>query len=185
MRRPKHQIISEEETLKIIHSWAKKDDRGAAISAGAHVEDKLGTAIKVRFVQLPAKGDVAKRLTEAALFDGYGPLASFFAKIDIGFALGLYNAKTRFDLHVIRSIRNDFAHAVEDITFADNEVIRKCEKLSSKNERQRAEPQIKELQEQHHSLLYKIVYILACSYYVGKLDGAIKRFMPMAPTPPP
>lgn len=51
------------------------------------------------------------------LFTGYGPLASFSAKIDMAFALGLIDAEQRKTLNHVRHIRNVFAHADELLHF--------------------------------------------------------------------
>ena len=45
------------------------------------------------------------------LFTGYGPLSSFSARIDIAYSLDLITAVLSKDLHVIRVIRNEFAHS--------------------------------------------------------------------------
>ena len=52
------------------------------------------------------------------LFSGHGPLASFAAKIDFAFYLGLISKSDHAELHRIREIRNEFAHALEtDLSF--------------------------------------------------------------------
>lgn len=44
------------------------------------------------------------------IFDGYGPLSTFSAKIDVAFALDLIDADVHRDLRTIKDIRNCFAH---------------------------------------------------------------------------
>jgi hypothetical protein len=39
-----------------------------------------------------------------------GPIGSFGAQVNVGFAMGLFNEDTFRDLHIIRRIRNKFAH---------------------------------------------------------------------------
>ena len=39
------------------------------------------------------------------------------AKIQLGYALGLYDALTRHDLEIFNEIRNVFAHAPHNVTF--------------------------------------------------------------------
>ena len=46
------------------------------------------------------------------------PLGTFSARIDAAHQLGLISQPFAADLHVIRSIRNDFAHNPIDLTFA-------------------------------------------------------------------
>jgi hypothetical protein len=67
------------------------NDPYAAIMAGAFVEDAL------------------RRLV--------GGSANFNSMIEVGFSSGLYKELARNDLHVIRSVRNAFAHEMKPITF--------------------------------------------------------------------
>lgn len=48
-----------------------------------------------------------------AIFRGYGPLSSLNARIDLAYAFKLVDEETHHDLHVIRDIRNKFAHPKE------------------------------------------------------------------------
>jgi hypothetical protein len=171
MRRAKHQAVSDEEARKIILTWMHKSDTEAAVVASTYLEDRLGFAIKSRFVKLPETGDVTKHLTEAALFQGYGPLASFYAKIDIGFALGLYDNTRRTELHLIRSIRNEFAHTIEPVTFLNQNVAKKCGKLATYRRTQAAK-MIAELLVSEGELPNKIAYLITCSFISGALDSA-------------
>jgi DNA-binding MltR family transcriptional regulator len=54
------------------------------------------------------------------LFEGYGPIASFSAKIDIGYSLRVFDEKVLADLRVIKEIRNEFAHPEHLIHFGDD-----------------------------------------------------------------
>lgn len=49
------------------------------------------------------------------LYEGSGALATFAAKIDVAYSFGLISAEERHDLHLLRKIRNDFAHAVNHV----------------------------------------------------------------------
>ena|SRR5882762_11027149 len=79
------------------------NDRAAAIMAGAFVEDALCRAI--------------------------GRRSSFYSMIESGFERELYKGLVRDDLHVIRHVRNAFAHAIKPITFDTPEVIEEVGKL--------------------------------------------------------
>jgi len=46
-----------------------------------------------------------------------GPLSSFFCKITMGYAFGIYDATTEKNLHIVRAVRNAFAHARHLIDF--------------------------------------------------------------------
>jgi hypothetical protein len=47
----------------------------------------------------------------AKLFEGFGPLSTFSAKIEFAFALGLLPRHVHTDLRTIKKVRNLFAHA--------------------------------------------------------------------------
>lgn len=53
-----------------------------------------------------------------------GPLATFFAKITLAYALNVYDEDTMHNVNIVRRIRNAFAHARKDISFA-SPLIRK------------------------------------------------------------
>jgi hypothetical protein len=60
--------------------------------------------------------------TWSKLTDQGGPLSSFYSKMMLGYALGLYDDVFRHNLDICRQIRNAFAHAKKLITF-DHELI--------------------------------------------------------------
>jgi hypothetical protein len=103
---------------------AQQTDRGAAIIGCALVEDFLTDAIKKRLILTSA---LRGRLFNYA----NGPLAHFSAKIDMGFALGLYPNDIRLDMHTIRRIRNRFGHSAPPLEFSDSEVTKLCSGLRS------------------------------------------------------
>jgi hypothetical protein len=80
----------------IINEIEKQTDRGAAIISAAVIEDVLEHLIIARLVELPTK-------RKKELFtQSNGPLSSLWSKIEIGFALGLFNEERRGSLHLIR-----------------------------------------------------------------------------------
>jgi hypothetical protein len=101
------------------------NDRVAAVSSAAWVDDTLAAALSTRFVKM------GKTWTDR-VFDGAGaPLGTFSAKIVIGYALGLFGPLTRTDLDTIRSIRNDFAHNAGPLLFTQPDIAAKCAKLTT------------------------------------------------------
>lgn len=104
--------ISSVNDLKIISEIRGQSDRAAGIVASAFLEDELANAIQSR---LYTNSDVKE-----ALFNGEeAPFGDFSGKINVGFALGLYSNQTRKDLHLIRKIRNRFAHHSAPSSFDD------------------------------------------------------------------
>jgi hypothetical protein len=91
-------------------------DRSAAIVLASMVERDLEQLI----VQVLPKKEDEKAI--AKLQERDGALNSFFGKIHLGYALGLYDEKTRDNLDTIRQIRNAFAHTAQGISFETQEI---------------------------------------------------------------
>lgn len=98
------------------------DDRTAAIIGGARVEAALEKRILMKL--RPLNRDRKKRL-----FDGDGLLATFSAKIQIGYAISIYDQPLANELDRVREIRNAFAHATKPITFKRRAVSDVCKSL--------------------------------------------------------
>ena len=96
-------------------------DRGAAIIGAAVVEESLTEAIRAQFAPGHQPQD--------DLLSGSGPAATFSAKSDLAFALGLIGPKTYRDLTLVRKIRNRFAHELEALSFEDQTVANRCTEL--------------------------------------------------------
>lgn len=116
---------SPEDMRSLLNEIGSAADRSAAIMGGSVLENFLALAIMSRFRPLDHK-------EQEQLFER-GPLAGFYAKINLGFALGLYEVEARDDLHLIRLIRNEFAHSMTPCRFGDPRVKKHCDKLQSPN----------------------------------------------------
>lgn len=83
------------------------------------------------------EGSLASKLTISSnnfkdqLFEGYGPLSTFTAKIDIARALGILDEETYRILRIIKTIRNEVAHPdIESLPrFDSEEIVKECQKL--------------------------------------------------------
>src|SRR5262249_15079476 len=106
---------------KLIEEIDKQRDRGAAILAASVLEDHLTQIIKTRLERNPK--------IESRMFKGYGPLASFAAKIDLGFLLGLYSPHVHKQFGYIREIRNEFAHNLQPLSFRSQRIKDLCSHL--------------------------------------------------------
>ena len=74
---------------------------------------------------LPLSRDFRERI-----FDGYGPLSNFAAKIDIAFALGLVPKQIFDDLKSLNRVRVKFAHTTKIKDFQDPEIAGLLEAIS-------------------------------------------------------
>lgn len=93
-----------EEWLEAIHrAFFVESDRSAAIVAAAMLDDALKCLLTRRLVPAVSR--------ERSIVEGANaPLATFSARIDACHQLGLVSRQLARDLHLIRKIRNHFAH---------------------------------------------------------------------------
>lgn len=99
------------------------NDRAVAIVWGAMTEDALHRAI-IRWMNHLSK-DEHERLTGPN-----GPLATFSGKITIGYAIRLLEREHQRDLHIVREVRNAFAHSIVGLSFTTKETVGVCERFS-------------------------------------------------------
>jgi hypothetical protein len=117
------QAIESEDIKVLANELEGTSDRSAAIIAAAAVDRFLEEAILGRLVR---NDEDAK----ANLVATGGALDGFFAKIHLGYALGLYSPKHVRELESIRKIRNCFAHSAKHITFDTKPISDECNKFS-------------------------------------------------------
>ena len=91
-----------EEFIDFRKSLIQESDRGCALMAADFIEDKLEKLLESYFIE---NEKVCKQLLKAN-----GALATFSSKIDLTFLLGLIPKNVFNDLHILRKIRNEFAH---------------------------------------------------------------------------
>lgn len=98
-----------------IKEFSNESDRAAVIVAASIFDDALDGLLRMQLVANPASTD--------ELFDGANaPFSTFSAKITIAYRLGLISGKFSRNLHLIRIIRNEFAHNIVGGSFEDANV---------------------------------------------------------------
>jgi len=95
--------------------FEKESDRACVILAVAMLDQALEALLKARLVPTSSSKD---GLLEGA----YAPISTFSARIDLAHRIGLISTKFCRDLHIIRDIRNDFAHDIRGCTFHNDAV---------------------------------------------------------------
>ena len=96
--------------------FAKESDRACVILSAAMLDSSLESLLRSRLIPTSASQD--------DLFDGANaPLSTFDAKINLSHRIGLISSQLCRDLHIIRRIRNQFAHDVFGCSF-DNTSVR-------------------------------------------------------------
>jgi DNA-binding MltR family transcriptional regulator len=99
----------------------EETDRGCALMAAAYLDDELGEMIRANLVQ--------NKKVLTAVFENNGPASTFSARIDLAYLCGLLSSDARHDLHLLRKIRNDFAHNPVKIGFSDSPICDRCLEL--------------------------------------------------------
>lgn len=107
----------------IIHEMFLQNERGAAITGGVYLESELERAIIEQWPPLSAT-------QREKLFTGYGPLASFSAKILLGHSMGLLAKLAKSDCDQIKWIRNRAAHLGTPFSFSDREVAHRINAIN-------------------------------------------------------
>lgn len=93
----------------------KESDRAVAVIAAALFDEVLLNLIKVRLVPNSSSSD--------ELFDGpNAPFSTLSSKISGAYRVGSISRKMARDIHIIRKIRNQFAHNLTGCTFEDGAV---------------------------------------------------------------
>lgn len=106
---------------KLLQTLGEETDRGLALSIAAFAEECLERLLKQFMADVPAT---------SKLLDGYSaPLGTFSSKINAASALGLCNEGVTNSLNTIRSIRNDFAHTWEPLSFSEQSIRDKVNNL--------------------------------------------------------
>ena len=96
-------------------AFSRETDRAAAIVAAAMLDDGLATLLGAFLVEPRKAGE--------SIVDGeQAPLGTFSARINAAHQMGLISPYFARDLHLIRKIRNHFAHSADHLTFETPEV---------------------------------------------------------------
>jgi hypothetical protein len=103
-----------------------ESDRGAVIVSVSLIDELLTNSLKGKLAPSLEKSD--------ELFDAsFSPFNSFSTKIDLAYRIGLIGPNVRKSLHLLRKIRNDFAHLTDVKGFNDSRTqdrIRELVKLN-------------------------------------------------------
>ena len=98
-----------------------ESDRAVVLLASSYLDETLALLLSKRLV--PCK-------RTKALFSGYAPLATFSARIDIAFAVGIIPKHLSNDLHIIKKLRNLCAHKADKLEFSSDDIKKLCDNLS-------------------------------------------------------
>jgi DNA-binding MltR family transcriptional regulator len=109
--------------------WAlsKESDRGVVLVSASFLEEALEALLRARFSVRHPKS----KSSINPLFDTFGPLSSFSAKLKISYATDLIAEWMYRDLEIVKKLRNNFAHSVGVARFDLPEVVQLTERLKA------------------------------------------------------
>ncbi|WP_408595307.1 hypothetical protein ACIPCF_18865 (plasmid) [Paracoccus marcusii] len=113
---PEHQ-----KSLDLLRLLADESPRGMVLVIAAELDRLLGLAIKACLKKGAGLDELEK--------DNQGPIAAFSSKINLSHALRIIDDTELRDIHLIRKIRNDFAHET-DVSFSTPSVMSRIGHLS-------------------------------------------------------
>ena len=113
--------------FEVLHNeFGRESDRAAVILAASIADELLKSLLSNRLVAVTSSQD--------ELFDGANaPLGTFSSRIEMAYRLGAISVKFSRDLHLIRKIRNEFAHNIHGCSFEDARVRSRIVELSNSN----------------------------------------------------
>src|SRR5438132_1135672 len=91
----------------MVDALRAESDRAAVVLGAAFLDAQLEDLFRAKLVPFTPQDSFDN------LFTSNGPLATFSARINLAFSLGWVSDNVRRDLHVIRDIRNTFAHTFD------------------------------------------------------------------------
>ncbi|WP_126456712.1 MltR family transcriptional regulator [Sulfuriflexus mobilis] len=103
-----------EEIERFFSQFSKETDRGAALTAGAMLEDRLGDIIKGFLID--------SKESEKLLKGTNAPFGTLSSRISACFALGLIDRIEFEEMETIRKIRNKFAHNWDKVSFQTDSI---------------------------------------------------------------
>jgi hypothetical protein len=115
------QPLTGEEFAAALAAIKTESDRGVAILAAALVEDSLLDAINAWLLNTDDRN---------ALYHDIGaPFGTLRNKTVAAYALGICDKDMRDQIDIIRSIRNQFSHALRSIDFKNEDIVDLCSRL--------------------------------------------------------
>ena len=105
---------------ELLASLNGESNRGIALVAAAMLDEAL-LALLLRSILSTLSDDNSRIDVRGKLFDDRGPLQTFSAKIDMAYVSGCIDEDDWKALHIVRKIRNEFAHSVS-LDFSDQSI---------------------------------------------------------------
>jgi mannitol operon repressor len=116
-------LTTAEDLARFVDELKRESDRGLPLVATALIDQLLRDSLRALFCK---NGSSSKLLD-----DSNAPLGTFSSRIDACFALGLIDQFEYGEIHILRKVRNEFAHGRHGINFKASKVQGLCSSLKS------------------------------------------------------
>ena len=143
-----------DQVMRLLAEVHGESDRAAAILAAAAIDQRLTRLLCKLF------GPETSQST--SLFRPDDPLGSLAAKIEVAFRTGIIGTDLHRELHLLRKIRNKFAHSEDLLSFAESPIRDLASELSILN-KIRSHPDLnlpKENYDPRERFLFSVVKLL-------------------------
>ncbi len=114
-----------DDAADVLFSLLKESDAGLVVLSTSYVDSCFTDAFKKNLINLTSDA-------EDVLFGGTGPFATFSAKIRTAHALGWISRSVSNDLHILRRIRNTFAHDPYKTSLDHSDIARQIRNMPSR-----------------------------------------------------
>jgi DNA-binding MltR family transcriptional regulator len=155
----------------------RESDRAVAVLGPAYLDDGVTQLLTTALVP----GESA-----AKLLKGEGaPLGTFSARIDLAHALALIGDIVRHDLHIVRRIRNRFAHNIGANDFSLDAAMDLCRNLKLLHEYFGSQLSgLSETRAVRDAKAARDMFIMTVDLLNGHIGSAIQRVEHRGPLPP-
>lgn len=126
--RRKKAVHTSEDLLHMAIAMLDELTHGHARASALVAAENLNIALGLLIVRTFTNGD-SKAASE--LMASEKPLGTFSARIKLAYCLGALDHAAYNDLENIRDVRNKCAHHHENLTFADDFIVSKCNELAN------------------------------------------------------
>jgi DNA-binding MltR family transcriptional regulator len=110
---------------ELFEALSRESDRGLILVSASYLDEALERLLRARFLIEHKK---SKSMIDP-LFNTFGPLSTFSAKIKVSYAIDLIEKWVYRDFEILRKLRNEFAHSIGPAVFDSAEVVKLTEKL--------------------------------------------------------
>jgi DNA-binding MltR family transcriptional regulator len=150
---------------EFLEPFQSETDRAAALLAAAMLDDKLREILESFLLD----SKISRRLLDSP----NAALRGFSSRIDAAYALGFLDDAEYKELHIVRDIRNDFAHSWRTLTFETQSVRDRVRNLHIRG--MFGLPTGAEPAREHFN--YSVIAILITLMYRNRSAGAERRVM--------